>query len=55
MWGITQRVTMDAALDEISRLRTSRDDALDAITSFMRKHEDHDTDPDLTLARIALQ
>ncbi len=57
-WGITQRVTMDAALDEISRLQklcSSRDDALDNLADFMIKHPEHDTDPDLTLARIALQ
>ncbi len=58
VWGFTQRVTMDAALDEISRLQvlcSTRDDALDNLADFMIKHPEHDTDPDLTLARIALQ
>jgi hypothetical protein len=54
-WGITQSVTNDAALDHISGLHHNRDDALDHLADFMIKHPEHDTDPDLTLARIALQ
>lgn len=40
MHGITWTTTIDAALD--------------ALTNLTRRHPDLDTDPDLTLARLAL-
>lgn len=55
MLGRTWEATLNGALDKISELQRDRDDALDAVADFMMAHPEHDTDPNLTIARIALQ
>ncbi len=54
MLGVTWTATLDAALDEISRLRTEHDNALDALMVFITEHPEYDGDEQLTLARLAL-
>ncbi|QPE05302.1 hypothetical protein IT882_04335 [Microbacterium schleiferi] len=47
------RVT-DAMLDHIGAQSRDKGDALDAIGKFLVKHPEHDHDPDLIEARLAL-
>ena len=53
--GYTYATTMDAALDRISAMSKDRNDALDMIAAFLRRHPQYDTDQHLTAARVALQ
>lgn len=53
-WGITQTLTVDGALDTISRYRTEAGNALDEITAFLLEHPEHENDEHLTVARLAL-
>lgn len=45
---------LNGALDQIIILTNDRNDALDAISDFLREHPEHDSDLDLARARIAL-
>ena len=54
MLGMTWQATLDAALDEISRLHTERDNALEDIAAFLLAHPEHEHDEHLTTARLAL-
>jgi hypothetical protein len=54
MWGRTFEATMNAALDEIGRLKTERDNAIDELTAFVLEHPEFEDDPRITTARLAL-
>lgn len=54
MLGLTWSRTLDGALDHIAAQHTCMSNALDDIADFLREHPEHDTDPHLTAARIAL-
>ena len=54
MLGTTWQATLDAALDEISRLHTERDNAIDEITAFLLEHPEHEQNDRLTTACLAL-
>lgn len=54
MLGTTWARTLDGALDEISRLQTERDNALDALHDLIRTHPDLEWDEHITRARAAL-
>lgn len=52
--GTTWHQKVDAFLDELNRRDRDRQDALDALTQFTKKHPELDDDTDLLKARIAL-
>jgi len=54
MLGMTWSATLDAALDEISRLQRERDNALDQILEFMKTHPEFEGDVMLCEASLAL-
>lgn len=54
MLGMTWSATLNGALDHISTINAEKDNALDAIGRFLLAHPEHDDDPDLTEARVAL-
>lgn len=54
MLGITWSRTLDGALDEISRLHTERDNALDALVQLLKQHPELEGDEHFTLACLAL-
>ena len=54
MLGMTWSATLDAHLDCISQLQHDRNDALDAISDFLRVHPEHEADLALSRARVAL-
>nr|WP_274635546.1 hypothetical protein [Microbacterium bovistercoris] len=54
MLGATWTATLDAALDEISRRGREQDNALEAITAFLRQHPEFEQDEHLSIARMAL-
>lgn len=55
MLGVTWATTLDAALDEISRLQTERDNALDALLELSKRLPWLESDEHFTLACLALQ
>ena len=54
MLGMTWSRTLDGALDHIATQHTCMSNALDDIGQFLIEHPEHDADPHLTAARIAL-
>lgn len=55
MLGPTWSATLDAALDEISRLHVERDNALDALAELAKRYPYLEADEHFTLAALALQ
>lgn len=53
-WGRTYEATMNAALDEISRLTTERDNAQQELLALAREHPVIETSEHFTLATMAL-
>lgn len=53
-YGITRATVHDGLLDKIIAINAEKDNALDAIGRFLLAHPEHDADPDLTEARVAL-
>jgi hypothetical protein len=54
MLGMTWERTLNGALDEIGRLHTERDNALDALLELTKTHPELENDPNLMLACMAL-
>ncbi|WP_193596091.1 hypothetical protein [Microbacterium sp. YJN-G] len=54
MLGTTWAATLDAALDEISRLQTERDNALDALLELSKQHPELEGNEHFNLACLAL-
>ena len=54
MLGTTWSRTLDGALDHIATQHACMSNALDDIGQFLTEHPEHDGDPHLTAARIAL-
>lgn len=54
MLGTTWSRTLNGALDHIATQHACMSNALDDIGQFLIEHPEHDTDPHLTAARIAL-
>lgn len=52
--GRTWHAHMDPALEELSRLYTERDNAIDSLMSFLRDHPEHEANEHLVLAALAL-
>lgn len=55
MWGITQARTMDAALDEISRLQHERETALAELVKLGKRFPGLEQNRHYNLACLALQ
>ena len=54
MLGTTHARMLDGALDEIGRLGREHDNALEAVSAFIRRHPEFEDDHNLTVARLAL-
>lgn len=54
MLGMTWQRTLDGALDHINAQSVCMSNALDDLGEFVRNHPEHENDPLLTSARIAL-
>ena len=55
MLGMTWATTLDAALDEIARLQTERDNALDSMLELTKKYPWLERDEHFMHAVMALQ